>query len=81
MKNLILRIYNPGTSEKPETTITIPISALHIAMKLLPRKAKSSLEKEGIDISQCSELIKEKHLKGTLIEIENPTERVVISVE
>ena len=81
MKNLILRVYKPGKPEKPETTITIPLSVLHIAMQLLPKKTKSSLEKEGIDISQCSELIKEKHLKGTLIEIENPTERVVISVE
>ena len=81
MKNLILRIYKSGKPEKPETTITIPLSVLHIAIKLLPRKAKSSLEKEGIDINQCSELIKEKHLMGTLIEIENPTEKVVISVE
>ena len=81
MKNLILRVYKPGKIEKPETTITLPLSTLHISMQLLPKKAKSSLEKEGIDLSQCSELVKEETLRGTLIEIENPNERMVISVE
>jgi hypothetical protein len=81
MKNLILRVYKPGKIEKPETTITLPLSTLHISMQLLPKKIKSTLEKEGIDLSQCSELVEERGIKGTLIEIENPAERLVISVE
>ena len=61
---------NQESQRKPETTITLPLSVLYIVMKLLPKKTKSSLEKEGIDLSQCSELIKEKGINGTLLEIE-----------
>jgi hypothetical protein len=39
------------------------------------------LEKEGIDLLQCNEFTKEKDLKGELIEIENPNEKIVISLE
>jgi hypothetical protein len=39
------------------------------------------LEKEGIDLKACEDLTKEKDLKGTIIEIETPGEKVVISVE
>ena len=81
MENIILRVYKPGKIEKPETTITLPLSTLHISMQLLPKKIKATLEKEGIDLSQCSELVEERGIKGTLIEIENPAERLVISVE
>ena len=81
MKNLILRVYKPGKPENPETIITFPLSILHISIQLLPKKIKSTLEKEGIDLSQCSELVKERDIKGTLVVLENPNERMVISIE
>ena len=65
----------------PETTATIPFSSLHIAVPLLPRKIRTVLDKEGIDISQCKDLVKVKDLKGTIIEIESPNEKTVISVQ
>ena len=80
MKNLKIQFYK-NQQESPEKTITIPLSALQIVSQLLPKRAKSALEKEGIDLAQCKELAKEKGLVGTLIEIENPTEKMVISVE
>jgi hypothetical protein len=80
MKNLKIQFYK-NQEEKPEKTITIPLSALQVISQLLPKRAKSALEKEGIDLAQCKELAKEKGLVGTLIEIENPTEKMVISVE
>ena len=80
MKNLKIQFYK-NQEEKPEKTITIPLSALQVISQLLPKRAKSALEKEGIDLTQCKELAKEKGLVGTLIEIENPTEKMVISVE
>ena len=80
MKNLKIQFYK-NHEEKPEKTITIPLSMLQVIGQLLPKKAKSALEKEGIDLAQCKELAKEKGLIGTLIEIENPTEKMVISVE
>ena len=81
MENIILRVYKPGKIEKPETTITLPLSTLHISMQLLPKKIKSTLEKEEIDLSQCSELVKEETLRGTLNEIEKHVERMEITVE
>ena len=80
MRNLKIEVFKPG-QEKPERAITMPLTSLHISLKLLPKKIMSLLEKEGIDLSKCSELVKEKDLKGTLVEIENPNERLVISVE
>jgi hypothetical protein len=80
MKNLKIQFYK-SQEEKPEKTITIPLSMLQVVGQLLPKRAKSALEKEGINLAQCKELAKEKGLVGTLIEIENPTEKMVISVE
>jgi len=80
MRNLKIEILTPG-QEKPERTITMPLTSLHISLTLLPKKIISTLEKDGIDLRGCSELVKEKDLKGTLVEIENPNERLVISVE
>ncbi len=77
--NLKIQFYK--RKDDPETIITCPIPVLHVALHLLPKKIKAVLEKEGIDLNQCRDLVKEKGLKGTLIEIENPTERIVISVE
>jgi hypothetical protein len=72
MKNLKIQFYK-SQEEKPEKTITIPLSMLQVV--------GHALEKEGINLAQCKELAKEKGLVGTLIEIENPTEKMVISVE
>jgi hypothetical protein len=81
MKNLKILFYKKP-DDKPEKVITIPLSVLHIAAQLLPRRAKAALEGEGITLMQCKEvLIKEKDLTGMLIEIENQAERMVISVE
>ena len=81
MKDLKIEIFKTGHDVNPETAATIPFSSLHIAVPLLPRKIRAVLDKEGIDINQCKELVKEKALKGTIIEIENPNEKMVISVQ
>ena len=80
MKNLKIHFYK-SQEEKPEKSITIPLSALQAVGQLLPKRAKSALEKEGINLAQCKDLAKEKGLVGTLIEIEDPTEKMVISIE
>ena len=81
MKNLKISVFKPRQETKPDTVITIPLSALHLAIQLVPKKIKSILEKDGIELTQCTEFTKEKDLKGTLIEIENANERVVIALE
>ena len=81
MKLLKIHIYNSEHDAKPEKTITIPLSTIHISMRFLPKDIKAFLKKEGIDMGKFSELNKEKNMRGTLIEIQNPTEKVVISLE
>jgi len=79
MKDLKIEVYK-RKDDKPHTVITIPIATLHIAFRFIPKKIKSFFEAEGIDIQQSREFTKEKDLKGTIIQIENSNERVVISV-
>jgi hypothetical protein len=80
MKNLRIEIYKPGQKE-PEKTVSVPLSSLDISLKLMPQKIKASLEAEGVDLTVCSDLTKEKDLRGALIEIERRGETLVISVE
>ncbi len=80
MQSLKIYLHKPG-QEKPEKTITIPITVLHLGLDLLPKRAKALLDKEGIDLSVCRELTKEKGLKGTIIEIESAEERMIIAME
>ena len=77
MQNLKIE-YGKGAQKK---TITVPIATISIGLRFLPKKIKTSLEKEGIDLNECRELVKEKGLTGTLIEIENSDECFVISLE
>ena len=81
MKNLKIQFFKSVTDSKPEVGVKIPFSVLHIAVSFLPKKLSSLLEKEGIDISQSKDLVKEKELVGTLIEIENINGKITIAVE
>lgn len=80
MAAIKIRIFKIG-DDKPETTITIPLGVLRVASKLIPKKASAALEKEGIDLNEIVELSENEKVHGTLIEIENPDERIVISIE
>ena len=80
MENLTIKIYDSGKA-KPDQIITIPISKINIGKQLLPDKAKTILSREGIDISEISELANKKISKGSLIEIETVKEKITISVD
>mgnify|MGYP005841909657 CR=1 FL=1 len=80
MQTLKLHIYKPGKADA-ETKISIPLSVLHISEKLLPKRVKDTLEKEGMDLSELSSLFAKQGPKGKLIEVENPQERLVILIE
>ena len=80
MEHLKIHLYEAGKT-KPESIITIPLTALHIAQPLIPSRTKESLEREGIDISKLSELASKKGPKGILIEIESVKEKLTISIE
>ena len=80
MQTLKIDIYKPQKKE-PDTRVTIPLSSLSISEKLLPSRVKASLEREGIDLSELSVLFAKQGPKGTLIEVENMAEKIVISIE
>ena len=80
MKNLRIAVYN-STQDKPEKEIVIPLVSLQTGLRFLPKDVRQSLDKEGIDLSGCTDLVKEKDLNGSLIEIGNPRGRIVISCD
>ena len=58
----------------------MPLSNLKISLRFLPANVKRSLDQDEIELESCQELIKEKELRGTLIEIANSNGKLVISV-
>ncbi len=80
MKKIIIWITKPGSKES-ETKITLPIHTLNISEKLLPKKVKESLDKEGIQLSVFMNFSSQESPKGELIRIESSRETLVISVE
>ncbi len=80
MQTLKIGCYKLG-KETPEKTISLPLTSLHVGLRFLPKRIKLSLEKEGIDLTDCRDLVKEKGIKGTLIEIGGVDEKIVISLE
>ena len=79
MKELKVFFYKKQDS-KSERTVTMPLSALHVSIQLMPKKIISALDKEEINLMKCVSLTEEKDTKGTLIEVENSNEKIVISV-
>jgi hypothetical protein len=58
----------------------MPLASLQISLKFLPRNVQRWLDRDEIDLGSCHELIKEKELRGPLIEIANSNGKLVISI-
>jgi len=71
--NLKIRVYKTG-KEKPETVVTIPLTAVRIATRPLPKKAKLALKQEGIDSNEIADLAEKQAVTGTLLKVEKETE-------
>ncbi len=80
MAKLRIKIYKAGRA-KPETVISIPLTVVRVATKLVPKKAKEAWEKEGIDLNEIASLAERQDVSGELVEVEKETERIVISIE
>ena len=80
MASLIIQAFKSGQTE-PETKITISLAVPQIALKLIPKSLRSKLEEEEIDLNELAALIEKEEVRGTLIEIENPEEKLVISID
>jgi hypothetical protein len=82
MADIKIRVFKSGEA-KPKTTVTIPGNILNVASKLIPKKAASALQDEGIDLDELIRLSKNPEVRGTLVEIEahDKNEKIVISLE
>ena len=82
MKKLCIKKYEQGT-EKPLTTVSIPLAVIKIVKSLIPKKAKEELQKEGIDIQEIIKLSESPDFMGTVLEVDNheKNEKVIISLE
>ena len=82
MADLKIRVYKNGAAE-PETTVTIPGSVLKLARRLMPKKAMTALQEEGVDLDELIELSMKPDVQGTLVEVEEhkKNEKIVISIE
>ena len=80
MANLKIKVYKSGQA-KPETVITIPLTVVRIAARLVPKKARLALEKEGIDLNEIASLAEKQDVTGNLVEVEKETERILIAIE
>ena len=80
MASLKIQVFKSGQTE-PETKITISLAVPQIALKLIPKSLRSKLEEEEIDLNELAALIEKEEVRGTLIEIENPEEKLVISID
>ena len=81
MKNLIIHYYEKLRDIRPVLTVTIPLSMLENAYPFIPKKLRAVIEKEGIDILQSKDFIKEKNYKGQLVDIVDVGERLTISID
>ena len=82
MPSIKINTYKGG-EVKPEVTITIPAQVFIIAKKLIPKKAYTALEEQGIDLSGIDDLISRGKASGVLLEVEDhrKNEKIVISIE
>ena len=82
MKKLCIKKYEQGT-EKPLTTVSIPLTVIKIVKSLIPKKAKEQLQKEGIDIQEIIKLSESPDFTGIVLVVDNheKNEKVVISLE
>ena len=82
MADLKIRVFKHGEAQ-PETTVTIPGSVLNVASKLIPKRAVSALQEEGIDLDELIKLSQNPDVRGTLVEIEEhkKNEKIIISLE
>lgn len=82
MLKLKIRIFK-NNDTKPDTTMTVPLTMIKVASKLVPRKAVKLLDDLGIDFDEIVEISKTEEPMGILAEIEEHKKdrTIVISIE
>ncbi|MEJ2471520.1 MAG: hypothetical protein P8Y96_10420 [Desulfuromonadales bacterium] len=82
MPSIKIVTYKAGET-RPEVTVKVPASVFKLARKLIPHKAYTALEEQGIDLTGIDELIRSGEASGVLLEVEDhkKNEKTVISIE
>lgn len=82
MPSIKIVTYKAGETH-PEVTVTIPANVFKLAKALIPNKAYSALEEQGIDLNTIDELISSGEATGILLEVEDhkKSEKTIISIE
>lgn len=80
MKGLKISIYK-GDATEPDKTIRIPLAAAKMMSTLMPEGLRQKMASEGIDLEQILRAAESGGVSGTLAEIEEKGQRIVISSE
>ena len=82
MANLKIRTYKDNETD-PDTTISIPISILRYAKKVIPKHATIALQEKGIDIDLIVELARNEDIRGNIVEIEEhkKSKKIIVAIE
>ena len=82
MAKLKIRTYK-NSETNPDTTISIPLSILRFAEKLIPGPATTALHEKGIDIEMIVELARNEDVRGDIVEIEEHKKgrKIIIAIE
>ena len=82
MRSLKIREFKID-SDKPEETVTIPLSIFKMVAKIIPRKALAALQQKDIDIEEIQKLADNPEIQGLILEVEEHAKgvRTTISIE
>lgn len=82
MPSIKILTYNADETH-PEVTVKVPKNVFKLAKTLIPNKAYSALEEQGIDLNSIDELISSGEASGILLEVEDhkKNEKTIISIE
>jgi hypothetical protein len=75
---LVVRIMEHG---EPKVNLRIPLSLARIASRFIPRQAHMYLNSHEIDIPQLLESLGTAEDDGTLLEVNDGADRVLIAIE
>jgi len=80
MKNIIITIMKKGKTE-PETIVTIPFENIGIVELLIPKEALTSLQEDGLNLTEIIKAAKKDELIGDLVEIQKPGKRISLAIK
>ena len=80
MKSLKIKVYE-NNDENPETMITIPVMAIRVMSKLIPKRACCAMQMKGFAINELLELAENPDACGPILEVKDQNERLVVALE